>query len=176
MALNHIFGGALTVGVALGNLFINRIVARSFGLGESIVIITGFFALTYILNPGAAFGFFSTLDSSVRIPLLLGFSVVAIGYIAHLYLGPLGRGKLPRVGLPLIAGGAIANLYERVTAGAVVDYLDFYIRGYHWPAFNVANASITVGVTLILLDSVFDRESAGLSRSPKTSRQSANMQ
>lgn len=156
MARKYIFGAMLTAGIVVLDLFIKRLVAGSFSLWESIEVIPGFFSLTYILNPGAAFGLFSTLNSSVRIPLLVAFSVLALGFIAHLYLGPLGRRKLPAVGLPLIAGGAIANLYERIAAGAVVDYLDFYIKGYHWPAFNVADASITVGVALILLDSLVD--------------------
>lgn len=146
----------LTGGIALLDLSVKQVIAASFTYGESMVVIPGFFSLTYILNPGAAFGLFSSWNSSIRIPLLLSFSILALGFITYLYLGRLGRRKLPAVGLPLIAGGAIANLYERVTAGAVVDYLDFYIKSYHWPAFNVADASITVGVALIILDSLFE--------------------
>lgn len=160
MRRNYIFGLMLTGGIAVLDLFIKRMVARSFHLGESIEVIPGFFSLTYILNPGAAFGLFSSWDSSIRIPLLLGFSILALGFIAYLYLGPLGTKKLPATALPLIAGGAIANLYERMTAGAVVDYLDFYINGYHWPAFNVADASITVGVALFLINSLIDSAAA----------------
>ena len=159
MARRYIFGAALTAGVAVLDLFIKGVVARTFAYGESIEVIPGFFSLTYILNPGAAFGLFSSWDSSIRIPLLLIFSLVALGFIVYLYLGPLGRSKLPAVGLPMIAGGAVANTYERITAGAVVDYLDFYFKAYHWPAFNVADASITVGVALILLDSLFQEAS-----------------
>ena len=156
MRLRSVLGAILISGIALLDLFIKRVVADSFKLGESIEVIPGFFSLTYILNPGVAFGLFSSLDSSIRIPLLLGFSILALGFIAYLYLGPLGSRQLPAVGLPLIAGGAIANLYERMMAGAVVDYLDFYIKTHHWPAFNVADASISVGVALLLLDSFFD--------------------
>lgn len=159
MQPHYIVGAFVTIGIALLDLFVKRIVAGSFFLGESIEVIPGLFSLTYILNPGAAFGLFSSLDSSIRMPLLLAFSLLALGFISYLYLGPLGRRKLPAIGLPLIAGGAIANLYERIMAGAVVDYLDFYVQGYHWPAFNVADASITVGVALILLDSFLDRAS-----------------
>ena len=154
--LRYFFGAVLVVGVALLDLFIKRMVAGSFRLWESVEIIPGFFSLTYILNPGAAFGLFSTWDSSIRMPFLLGVGVLALGFIAYLYVSPLGSRTLPGVGLPLVAGGALANLYERATAGAVVDYLDFYIKGHHWPAFNVADASITVGVALILLDSFFE--------------------
>lgn len=159
MRRSYIFGVMITGGIALLDLLIKRVVAESFSLGESSELIPGFFSLTYILNPGAAFGLFSSWDSSIRVPLLLSFSILALIFIASLYIGPLGRRKLPAVGLPLIAGGAIANLYERMTAGAVVDYLDFYVKGYHWPAFNLADASITVGVALLFLDSLFDNAS-----------------
>ena len=152
----YFLGGVLVVGIAILDLFIKRVVAQSFKLWESVEVIPGFFSLTYILSPGAAFGLFSTWDSSIRVPLLLTVSVLALGFIAYLYVGPLGSRTLPGVGLPLVAGGALANLYERATAGAVVDYLDFYIKGYHWPAFNLADASITVGVSLMLLDSLLD--------------------
>ena len=156
MRLRYVFGAILIGGMAALDLFIKRIIAQNFYLGESVEVIPGFFSLTYILNPGAAFGLFSSWDPSLRIPLLLVSSILALGFIGYLYVGPLGAKRLPAIGLPLIAAGAIANMYERVTAGAVVDYLDFYIKNYHWPAFNVADASITVGVALILLDSFFE--------------------
>lgn len=167
MPLRYFFGAVLVAGIALLDLFIKRAVARSFKLWESVEVIPGFFSLTYILNPGAAFGLFSTWDSSIRMPFLLAVSVLALGFIAYLYAGPLRSRTLPGVGLPLVAGGALANLYERATAGAVVDYLDFYIKSYHWPAFNLADASITVGVSLMLLDSLMDSAAA---TQPRTNR------
>jgi len=153
-------GAFLSFGIALADLYLKRLVASSFFIGESVEVIPGFFALTFILNPGAAFGLFSNWDSSIRLPLLLAFSVVALGFIIYLYFGPLGTRRLPAAGLPLIAGGALANFYERLTVGAVVDYLDFYVSSYHWPAFNLADASITMGVVLLLLDSFWDRSDA----------------
>lgn len=170
----HVFGAVLIGGVAVLDLFIKRVVARSFYLGESIEVIPGFVSLTYILNSGAAFGLFSSWNTSLRIPFLLVSSILGLGFIVYLYLGPFGRKQLPAVGLPLIAAGAIANLYERVTAGAVVDYLDFYINRYHWPAFNVADASITVGVALLLLDSFVDRASSNTAAPNKTAGQVIN--
>ena len=170
----YVFGAVLIGGVAVLDLFIKRIVARSFYLGESVEVIPGFFSLTYILNPGAAFGLLSSLNTSLRIPFLLVSGILGLSFIVHLYLGPLGKKQLLAVGLPLIAAGAIANLYERVTAGAVVDYLDFYINRYHWPMFNVADASISVGVALVLLDSFMDRASGDTTAPNKTSGQVIN--
>lgn len=160
MQPRYVFGALLTSGIVLADLYLKRVVASSFFIGERIEVIPGLFALTYILNPGVAFGLLSRWDSSIRIPLLLAFSVIAVGFIVYLYFGPLGTRKLPAVGLPLIAGGALANFYERLTAGAVVDYLDFYLWSYHWPAFNLADATITVGVAFLLLDSFWNNSRA----------------
>jgi signal peptidase II len=153
----YLLGALLTAGITLADLFIKRLVASSFLVGERLEIIPGFFAITLIRNPGVAFGLLSSWDSSIRLPLLLAVTIVALGFIFYLYLGPLGARTLPAVGLPLIAGGALANFYERLTVGAVVDYLDFYISSYHWPAFNLADTGITLGVALLLLDSLWDQ-------------------
>lgn len=147
----YLVGVLLTNAVILVDLLIKRVMANSFSLGERVQIIPGFFAITYILNPGVAFGLLSNWNSWLRLPFLLALAVVALAFILYLYFGPLANERLPGVALPLIAGGALANLYERLTVGAVVDYLDFYIYSYHWPAFNVADASITVGVALLFL-------------------------
>lgn len=160
LMLRYLSGALIAFGIALADLFVKYLVASSFSLGERLEIIPGFFAITLIRNPGVAFGLLSSWDSSIRLPLLLAVSIIAVGFIFYFYLGPLGTRKLPAVGLPLIAGGAIANFYERLTVGAVVDYLDFYISSYHWPAFNLADASITLGVTLLLLESLWDPSGA----------------
>ena len=160
MRLRYLFGAVLTGGIAVLDLFIKRVVASSFHLGERIEVIPGFFALTYILNPGAAFGIMAEWDSGLRLPVLVVASIAALGFIGYLYFATMSGSTAASIGLPLIAGGAVANLYERLTAGAVVDYLDFYISDYHWPAFNLADASITTGVLLLLISSLFDRGGA----------------
>ena len=153
----YLFGALLAGGIVVLDLFIKRVIASSFVYGERIELIPGFFALTYILNPGAAFGIMANWDSWLRVPVLLGFSIAALGFIVYLYAWTLSGSKVAGVALPLIAGGALANLYERITVGAVVDYLDLYISDYHWPAFNLADASITTGVALLLVSFLFDR-------------------
>ena len=160
MRLRYLFGAFLTGGIAVLDLFIKRVIASSFLYGESIELIPGFFALTYILNPGAAFGILADWDSRLRFPVLVITSIAALGFLGYLYFSSMSRSTVASIALPLIAGGALANLYERVTVGAVVDYLDFYISDYHWPAFNLADASITTGVLLLLISSLFDRGGA----------------
>lgn len=160
MRPRYLFGAFLTGGIVFADLFIKRLVVGSFHLGERVEIIPGFFALTYVLNPGAAFGIMANWDSWLRFPVLVLASIVALGFIVYLYLGALSNNKIASIALPLIAGGALANLYERLVAGAVVDYLDFYISNYHWPAFNLADASITTAVFLLLITTLFDRAEA----------------
>lgn len=154
--MRYLSGAFLTIGILLTDLYIKRLIPGVLALGERIEVISGFFDITYILNPGAAFGLLSKWDSVLRLPLFIVATIFALGFVFYLYVGPLAQMKLPKIALPLIAGGALANFYERLTVGAVVDYLDLYISHYHWPAFNLADASITTGVVLLLVNSLFD--------------------
>ena len=119
--------------------------------GVPFGVIDGFFALTLVMNPGLAFGFLSSTPTAWRwIVALLSVAALAILGAVGVRLLPEG-GWASRVALGLIFGGAIGNLIDRARFGAVVDFLDFYWRGYHWPAFNVADSAISVGVTLLAL-------------------------
>jgi signal peptidase II len=119
--------------------------------GQPLAIIDGFCSLTLVMNPGLAFGFLSSTPVSSRwIVALLSIGALAVlGVVGLRLLRPGGR--LSGFALGLIFGGAIGNLIDRARFGAVVDFLDFYWRGYHWPAFNVADSGITVGVVLLAL-------------------------
>jgi signal peptidase II len=124
------------------------IVDRTMPLHHSIPIIEDLFSLTYIRNTGAAFGIFAGSAAAFRLPLLILFSVAAIGFIVLLLrrLPPNETGLI--TALAFILGGAIGNLIDRVIYGEVIDFLDFYWRGYHWPAFNLADSFITIGVLI----------------------------
>jgi signal peptidase II len=126
------------------------IVDRLMPLHHSIPIIDGLFSLTYIRNTGAAFGIFSGAHEVFRLPFLIGVSILAIGFIVvmlkRLRLGETGLATA----LAFILGGAIGNLIDRVIYGEVIDFLDVYWKQYHWPAFNVADSFITIGVTITL--------------------------
>jgi signal peptidase II len=119
--------------------------------GAPVSVIDGFFSLTLVMNPGLAFGLLSSTPAAWRwVVALLSMGALAI-------LGGVGMRMLPaggwaaRLAFGLIFGGAIGNLIDRGRFGAVVDFLDFYWRGYHWPAFNVADSAISVGVALLAL-------------------------
>jgi signal peptidase II len=119
--------------------------------GLPVGIVDGFFSLTLVMNPGLAFGFLSSTPVTWRwIVALLSIGALGVLGVVGLRLLPAG-GWVSSLALGLIFGGAIGNLIDRARFGAVVDFLDFYWRGYHWPAFNVADSAISVGVTLLAL-------------------------
>ncbi|HEY1236248.1 MAG TPA: signal peptidase II [Candidatus Binatia bacterium] len=126
------------------------IVDRSMTLHASIPIIDGFFNLTYVRNTGAAFGMFSRSHQAFRLPFLLLVSVVAIGFILTMLRRLRDRETGMTIALAFILGGALGNLIDRLLHGEVIDFLDIYWSNYHWPAFNLADSFITVGVTITL--------------------------
>lgn len=126
--------------------------------GEIQPVIDGWFQLRFIVNRGGLFGVFRDLPELWRTTLFTGVPVVAcVGLLFFLLRTPAGERAL-RAGLALILGGALGNLIDRLRLGHVIDFLDVYWRDHHWPAFNLADASICVGVGLILLDSLRRRE------------------
>jgi len=115
-------------------------------LNHSIPVIDGVFSLTYIRNTGAAFGILAGSAAAFRLPFLVLFSLLAIGFI-FMMLRRLPDEETGLItALAFILGGAIGNLIDRIVYGEVIDFLDFYWSSYHWPAFNLADSFITVGV------------------------------
>ena len=126
-------------------------VINSFTLYESLEVVPGFFNLFYTVNKGAAFSMLANVDSPWRHYFFVVVGLVAIVGLTVVYFQTREQGSLYGVALALICGGAIGNLIDRVRLGHVVDFLDFYVQSYHWPAFNVADSSICVGVAIFLL-------------------------
>ena len=120
-------------------------------LYHSIPIIDGFFSLTYVRNTGAAFGIFAGSAEIFRRPFLILVSLVAIGFIFTMLKRLPDKATGLTTALAFILGGAIGNLIDRVVYGEVIDFLDCFWGNYHWPAFNVADSFITVGVMITLL-------------------------
>ena len=125
-------------------------VDANFRLHESMPVIRGFFNLTYVRNKGAAFGILA--DNAVRIPFFITVSIVAMLGILWYIRRIRNDQKLAVFSLSLVFAGAFGNLIDRVRLGEVIDFLDVFWQRYHWPAFNVADSAITVGVTLLLID------------------------
>ena len=129
-------------------------------LHESWAIIPGLFSITSVRNPGAAFGIFSDYGPAFRSIFLVGVSVLAVGLLTVFYLRSRPHDRAARLGAALVIGGAIGNLIDRVRLGEVVDFLDVYVGRFHWPAFNVADSAIAVGIGLFLWNTWQDRHHA----------------
>lgn len=128
------------------------LVRATLELHESVEVIPNVFNLTRVHNYGAAFGLMNAVDFPFKTVLLAVVAAAALGALAW-YGASLPAGqRLARGGLALVVGGAAGNLIDRLGAGYVVDFVDVYWRGWHFWAFNVADASITVGVSLMILD------------------------
>jgi signal peptidase II len=130
-------------------------IMNSLPLHGKRIIIPGLFNLVYVTNTGAAFGLLAGEHTVWRQVFFIVVAVVALGAIFFAYRQVKTKGIVFVFAAGLIAGGAIGNLVDRIRFGAVVDFLDFYIKNYHWPAFNVADSAITVGVGLFLAASIF---------------------
>ena len=128
------------------------LVRSRFALHDSLEIIPGFFNLTRVHNYGAAFGLFNAADFPFKTVVLSIVATVAL-FALTVYASTLPVEQLlARIGLALIVGGAAGNLIDRLGAGYVVDFVDVYWRDWHFWAFNVADAAITVGVAFMILD------------------------
>jgi signal peptidase II len=128
------------------------LVDRTMELHESWPVIDGLLDLTYVRNRGAAFGLFSDADLPYQPALFSIVSLAALLAIAGYSLRLPARSRLPQAGLALIMGGAVGNLLDRAARGYVIDFVDAYWGAHHWPAFNLADSAISVGVVLLILD------------------------
>ena len=135
-------------------------IASNFELYQSIEIIRGFFNITYIRNSGVAFGMFSNLKGSFIQIIFIAIYIIAIISILILYRETHGYSH---IALSLIFSGAIGNLIDRIFRGEVVDFMDFHWQNYHWPAFNVADSCITVGVGLLMISIIISNEQRAMS-------------
>ena len=133
------------------------LVARNILLHDSVVVDPGIFRLTHVQNRGAAFGLFSESPSEWKIAVLIMFSMAALVVVSALLWKNSHAMTTTAIGLALILGGAVGNLWDRLSSGRVVDFLDFSVSGYHWPAFNVADSAIVVGALLLVGEILFSK-------------------
>jgi signal peptidase II len=143
--------------VVLADQISKALVIRYLPVHESIPVIAGIFDITHILNPGGAFGLMANMSAIVRTVIFLFVSSLAVGLIFYFYIKTPSGYVLLATGFALIFGGAIGNLIDRVRFGMVVDFLDFYLGNYHWPAFNIADSAITVGIFIFLYHLLFKK-------------------
>lgn len=148
---------ALLLGVAIivADQLTKLWVVSSFRLYEIKEVIPDLFNLTYLTNTGAAFGFLAGEENGWRQLFFVVAACVALLVIVFFYRSVKQQGRQFAYALCLIGGGAAGNLIDRLRLGEVIDFLDFYYKTHHWPAFNVADSAITVGATLFVLGTLF---------------------
>jgi signal peptidase II len=141
-------------------------VVKNLGFTDRIPVIDGFFYLTHVRNPGAAFSLFADAPEAIRAPFFIVTTLIALGLIVSFFRKLSPRDRLAALALGLILGGAVGNLVDRLIYGEVVDFLHLRLwSGYSWPDFNVADSSIVVGVALLVLE-LFASEGESLSDPP----------
>ena len=141
-----------------------HIIHARFAWGESVPVIDGFFSFTYVRNSGAAFGILHSAPSYFRDPFFIAVPIIALFIIGFFYYKLPENQKLTASALSLILSGAVGNLIDRLRFGYVIDFLDFYVKTYHWPAFNVADSCIVVGVSILFVLSFFKENPLGSSK------------
>ncbi|MGA8540517.1 MAG: signal peptidase II [Terriglobales bacterium] len=137
--------------------FTKWMVARRLSLHDGITVIPGFFRIIHTENPGAAFGIFADSPSEWKVGLLIVFSVIALLIVCALLWKNSHSLTSTGIGLSLILGGAVGNLWDRLVSRHVVDFLLFYIGPHQWPAFNVADSAIVMGAGLLVFEIVFTK-------------------
>ncbi len=126
-------------------------IVSTFSLYDYKVIVPGFFHLTYVTNPGAAFSFLADVEGAWPHYFFLTIGSVAVIVLSVILYQTRKQSLLQSVGLSLIIGGALGNLIDRILRGEVVDFLDFFYGTLHWPAFNVADMAICSGVAGVII-------------------------
>lgn len=141
---------AISLSVFALDRWSKRIVETRFSAFDAHSVIPGFFDIVRSQNPGVAFGLFSDSTSHLRTGLLIAFSLIAVGVLGAILWRIERLDRLTAIGLSLIFGGALGNVFDRITMGMVTDFLDFYVGRLHWYTFNLADSAICVGASLLL--------------------------
>ena len=143
---------AFTASLSL-DVLTKYMVARHLVFSDKIEVVEGFFYLTHVRNPGAAFGLFASAPATWRLGFFIGISLLALGIVVSFFRKLAPGDRLSSLALGFIAGGALGNLLDRIFRHEVVDFLHFKLwQGYSWPDFNLADSFIVVGVGLLVLE------------------------
>ena len=143
--------------IIIADQITKALILKSMPLYHSVPVIPGFFNITHIQNPGGAFGFLANQSSSLRTIIFILISSLAVGLIFWFYKNTPKTHPWLASAFAMIFGGAIGNLIDRIRFGKVVDFLDFYLGNLHYPAFNVADSAISIGITIFIIHLVFKK-------------------
>jgi len=143
--------------IVLLDQFTKALIIDHISFNQTIPVMRGFFNITHIHNPGGAFGLMADLSPALRSIIFLFISSLAVGLIFYFYKKTPPNYPWLAAAFALIFGGAIGNLIDRLRFGFVIDFLDFYIGNLHWPAFNVADSAISVGIGIFVFHLLFKK-------------------
>jgi signal peptidase II len=153
---------AMVLGIAAVVLCLDQLtkwyIRHTVSLYESIVVIDSIFHITHVRNSGGAFGLLAGSSQALRLPFFLLVSCIAVVALLFFVRRVEPGQSLLLFALGAILGGALGNLADRMVSGEVTDFLDFHWHGYYWPAFNVADSCITVGMLVLLFYSLLVRD------------------
>ena len=145
--------------VVLGaDIATKHLVQQNMLLHQSIPLIPGCLNITYIENPGAAFGLLANANHPWRTLFFIAVSLLALVFVVILFFKSSPEEQWNRIGLTLVLAGALGNLIDRLRFGVVVDFIDVYWRTAHWPAFNIADSAISIGVGILIIDLLLKRK------------------
>jgi signal peptidase II len=144
-------------GIIIADQVTKYILKINLALHDHIVVLDNFFNITHVLNPGGAFGFFAGKSPEIRKFIFLFLSSLVALFVVWFYKKCAETYIFLSYGLALIFGGAIGNLIDRFLYGKVVDFLDFYIGSAHWPAFNIADSAISIGMAILIGHILFNK-------------------
>ncbi len=146
-----ILGVSLILLFFIVDFYTKSLISKHIILNSGFSVIDGILNIVDVHNPGIAFGAFAHLSHTVRLVLFSGISFVVFVAVLYLILFGKDRNLIFIIGLALLGGGDLGNLYERVFKGYVVDFLDFHWQQYHYPAFNLADSFITIGLIVLIV-------------------------
>jgi signal peptidase II len=153
-----------TVGfVVLLDVVTKAYIVSTMFLHESFAVIEGFLNITYVRNPGAAFGILSSASPGFRITFFLSITIAVIGMILYYIWKSHDKEIFETFTLSLILSGALGNMIDRVRFGEVIDFIDVYVGPHHWPAFNVADSAISVGAAFLIFSLLRHKEEVAAS-------------
>jgi len=153
--VSHLVSVLIAMVVLVGDQVTKALVEKSIPEHEQIPVLPHFFNLTHTKNAGAAFGLFSDSPAPWKTALLIIVSGALLLTVAGIVWKSRQLHWETSLGLALILGGALSNLFDRIRAGRVVDFLDVYFRNYHWPTFNLADSAIVVGAGFLVFHVIF---------------------
>lgn len=154
--MNRIFKMSVMIAtIIISDQITKALVQQKFLLGESVPVISGFFHLTYVRNPGAAFGMLAYAPDYIRTPLFFVLPVVACFWLLYLIWSTRNTNFLHCLAYSLIFAGAVGNLIDRFTMNYVVDFFDFFWGTHHFAAFNIADSAISIAAGILIIDLLF---------------------